>query len=125
MTLVGELIAETAAAFRDVGKMLDEMLDDDDEDDDDELSEETIQVYSTIKASINAFQQLAGSPLPEPQKQAFQHLLGLNQSAAEVLEDQYGDELKEAFVETLKQAQEGTDADSPTEPEKEEAAPAN
>jgi len=101
--VLGESIAENAAAFRDFGEILEDLGDSDGGDD--ELTEETIQLYTTLKTNINAFEQLVSSPIPDNQKEAFSHMLAMNNDAVKNLEEQYGDELKEAFEETLKQAQ--------------------
>lgn len=126
LSLLADFIAETAAGFSDIAVLLAESDDEeeDDSEDSEAMDENTIEVYSTLQANLNAFEGLMQTTGVLPQaKEAFGSLVELNRKAMKVFEDEFGEEIKQAFAETLKQAQESKEEnESPAKAEEAEAA---
>lgn len=104
VSLMSDVIAATGASFTEVVDMYDSG--NDDNEDDDTIDDETLQIYSTLQANVNACKNLLSSAaMPESGKETFNSLLTMNLTALKSFDDQFGESIKQAFDETLKQAQ--------------------
>lgn len=107
--LLRDFIQASGAAFNDAFEAIDSDGDGNDEDDDDDDGSlgDSVQVYATLLANVEAFTNLKALPgIPEGQVSGFEQMILLNQSALSLFDGQFGKEISEQAQEYLKKAKE-------------------